>query len=86
MHQLIDQLNAGQLAAVGHLLEVMIQDDDEELTEEDRAAIQAGLVSLDKHGGIPMEDILADFGLTTGEFEAMISGPDVQHPVTQLSD
>ena len=69
VHELIDQLDAGQLAAVGKLLEVMIHDDDEQLTKEDRAAIQAGLASLDKNGGIPMEDILTDFGLTMADLE-----------------
>ena len=46
-------------------------EDDEELTEDDRAAIQTGLDSLAKHGPIPMEDILADFGLTTADFEKL---------------
>jgi hypothetical protein len=85
VHELIDQLDAGQLAAVGHLLEVMIHDDDEQLTNEDRAAIHAGLESLNKNGGIPMEDILADFGLTTAEFENIAADPTVQDTVTKLS-
>ena len=47
VHELIDQLDPGQLAAVGHLLEVMIHEDgDEELTEADRAAIRVGLARL----------------------------------------
>jgi hypothetical protein len=71
VHELLDRLDESRLAAVGQLLEVMIRDDDEELTEEDRTAIQAGLVSLDKNGGISMEDVLADFGLSTDEFERM---------------
>ena len=71
-HALLDLLPPAKLGAVRSLLEVMIDDqDDEELTEEDRAAIQAGLDSLDKHGAIPMEDVLADFGLTMADFEAM---------------
>ena len=71
-HALLDQLPPAKLGAVRSLLEVMIDDeDDEELTEDDRAAIQAGLDSLAKHGPIPMEDILADFGLTTADFEKM---------------
>jgi hypothetical protein len=86
VHELIDRLDPGQLAAVGHLLEVMIHEDDEEMTEEDRAAIQAGLASLDKNGGIPMEEILADFGLTAAEFEEMAAEPHVEHTVTKRSD
>jgi hypothetical protein len=83
VHELIDQLDPGQLAAVGHLLEVMIhEDDDEELTEEDRAAVQAGLVSLEKNGGVAMEDVLADFGLTVAEFEKMAAEPQLRAQIS----
>jgi hypothetical protein len=50
--------------------------DDDELTPRDRAAIQAGLDSLDKNGGIPMEEVLADFGLTMADFEKLPDAPD----------
>ena len=70
-HALLDLLPPAKLGAVRSLLEVMVDEDDNELSEEDRAAIQAGLASLDKNGGIPMDDILADFGLTMADF-----GPD----------
>ncbi len=43
---------------------------DDELTEEDRAAIQAGLDSLNQHGPVCMEDVLAGLGLTLADFEA----------------
>jgi hypothetical protein len=56
---------------VRSLLEVMLDDDDDELTEEDRAAIQAGLDSLGRNGGIPMEEVLADFGLTSREAQCL---------------
>ena len=69
-HTLLDLLPAAKVGAVRGLLEVMV-DDDEELSEEDHAAIQAGLASLDKGRGVPMETVLADFGLTTVEFEKM---------------
>jgi hypothetical protein len=85
VHELIDQLDPGQLAAVGKLFEVMIHEE-EELTEEDRAAIQAGLASLNKNGGIPMEDVVADFGLTIAEFEKMAGEPHVEHTVTKRGD
>jgi hypothetical protein len=62
-HELIGQLNPDELAAVVHLLEVMI-DDEEELTGEDRAAIRVGLDSLEKNGTVSMEEVLSDFGLT----------------------
>ena len=75
-HALLDMLPAAKLGAVRSLLEVMIEDDDEEVSEEDRAAIQAGLDSLDRNGGVPMEDVLADFGLTIAEFEKLAAAPD----------
>jgi hypothetical protein len=68
-HALLDLLPPAKLGAVRSLLEVMIDaDDDGELTEEDRIAIQAGLDSLEKYGAIPMEDVRADFGLTMADF------------------
>lgn len=71
-HALLDLLPPAKLGAVRSLLEVMINgDDDEALTEEDRAAIQTGLDSLEKHGSISMEDVLADFGLTMADFEKL---------------
>ena len=70
-HALLDLLPAAKVGAVRGLLEVMIDEDDEELSEEDHAAIQAGLASLDKGRSVPMETVLADFGLTTVEFEKM---------------
>jgi hypothetical protein len=73
VHELIDQLPPVQLAAVEALLESMI--DDEELTPADRDAIQAGLASLDKNGGVPLEDVLADFGLAMADFEKMANEP-----------
>ena len=75
-HALLDLLPPAKLGAVRSLLEVMVDDDDEELTEDDRAAIQAGLDSLDKNGGVPMEDVLADFGLTMADFEKMAAAPE----------
>jgi hypothetical protein len=69
-HALLDLLPPAKLGAVRSLLEAMIAGgDDEELTEEDRTAIRAGLDSLDKYGPVPMEDVLADFGLTMADFE-----------------
>jgi len=57
----------GQLAAIETLRESMIGKE-EDLTEEDRTAIPADLDSLDRNGGIPMEEALADFGLTMADF------------------
>lgn len=70
-HALLDLLPPAKVVAVRGLLEVMVDEDDEELSEEDHAAIQAGLASLDKGRTVPMETVLADFGLTAAEFETM---------------
>jgi hypothetical protein len=74
-HELIGQLNPDKLAAVVHLLEVMI-DDEEELTDEDRAAIRAGLDSLEKNGTVSMEEVLSDFGLTMADFQKITAETD----------
>jgi len=66
-HQLLDQLGPAQLDAVVKLLEVMIGDeDDEELTEEDRRAIAASrdYFRQNPEGGIPFEQVVAECGLT----------------------
>ena len=77
VHALVDQLPPVQLAAIEGLLRSMLDAvDDDRLTEEDRAAIRAGLASLDENGGIPMEAVLADFGLTTADFEKMATEPE----------
>lgn len=71
-HDLIDQLPPAKLSAVRTLLEVMIEDNSaEEVSEDERAAIQVGLDSLEEHPAVPMEVILADLGLTVAEFEAL---------------
>ena len=54
--------------AVGHLLEVMIHNDEEELTEEDRCAVAASREYFRRGGeGIPFEQVVADCGFTMDE-------------------
>jgi hypothetical protein len=68
-HQLLDQLDAGQLAAVVHLLQVMTgplsralaSAPVEEVTPETAAALARA--SLARGEAIPHEDILREFGL-----------------------
>jgi hypothetical protein len=84
-HAFLDRLPADQLAAVCGLLESMLSPldrklalapiDDEPLTPEDAAAIRAGMASLEKNGGVPMEEVLADFGLTMEDFHKMAETP-----------
>jgi hypothetical protein len=65
-HELLDQLAPGQLAAVVHLLEVMIEDVEDELTEEDRQAIRSSREYFRENpdGGLSLEDMVAGCGFT----------------------
>jgi hypothetical protein len=84
-HAFLDRLPADQLTAVCGLLESMLSPldrklalapiDDEPLTPEDAVAIRAAIASLEKNGGVPMEDVLADFGLTMDDFHKMAETP-----------
>lgn len=80
-HDLIERLAPGQISAVVHLLEVMTDPlarslanapiDDEPVTEEEAREIAAARASLDRGEGIPHEKVLAEFGLTSEDFERM---------------
>ncbi|MGD0771667.1 MAG: hypothetical protein ABSC05_02480 [Candidatus Solibacter sp.] len=84
-HAFLDRLPASQLSAVCGLLESMLSPldrklalaplDDEPLTPADAAAIEAGIASLGTRGGVPMEEILADFGLSRDDFHEMAETP-----------
>ena len=64
-NELLGQLGPGKLAAVVHLLEAMIEEDDEELTEEDRRALRASDEYFRNGGqGIPFEQVVAECGFT----------------------
>jgi hypothetical protein len=75
VHELIDRLAPSQVTAVRGLLEAMLDPvaraianappDDEPVTEEDRRRVREGQVWFAKRGGkgIPMEEVLAEFGL-----------------------
>ena len=65
-HQLIDQLGAAQFDAVVRLLEVILSDDDEEPTAEDRRALAASreYFRQNPEGGIPFEQVVAECGFT----------------------
>jgi hypothetical protein len=75
-HQLIEQLPDSQIETAVRFLEFMLLDpvaravatappDDEPVTEEDRLSYQRS-----RRGGqwIPMEDVLAEFGLRVEDF------------------
>lgn len=84
VHALLDQLPPAKLGVVRSVLEAMLDDDDEELTEADRDALRVGLDSLAKHGTVSMEEVLADFGLTMADFEAMADRPE-SFPTAELN-
>ena len=66
-HQLLDELGPLQFDAVAKLLEVMVRDDeDEELTEEDRRAVAASreYFRQNPEGGLSLEQMAADCGFS----------------------
>ena len=69
-HELLEQLDAGQLAAVVHLLQVMTDSlasaamEEEEIAPETAAAIERGRASLARGDGIAHEAVRREFGLT----------------------
>jgi ethanolamine utilization microcompartment shell protein EutL len=74
-HALLDMLSAEKLSAVRGLLEVMVEPlssslapapvEDEEITPATAAALDRARASLSRGEGIPHEDILREFGLST---------------------
>ena len=63
--ELLDRLGPDQLSAVAKLLEVIVHDDDDQLTDEDRRAVAASREYFGKGGaGVPFEQLVADLGLT----------------------
>jgi hypothetical protein len=80
-HQLIEQLPDSQIETAVRFLEFMLLDpvaraaataqpDDEPVTEEDVRRFHEGQAWFRKRGGkgIPMEDVLAEFGLKAEDF------------------
>lgn len=65
-HAMLDQLPPAKLGAVRSLLEVLLdEDEDEELTEEDRRALRASDEHFRNGGqGIPFEQVVAELGFT----------------------
>ncbi|HYL11588.1 MAG TPA: hypothetical protein VEV41_01035 [Terriglobales bacterium] len=78
-HQLLDQLDAGQLAAVIHLLRVMTDPvaraianapvENEPLTAEEIKALDESREWLKHNEGIPHEQVLAELGITQEEID-----------------
>jgi hypothetical protein len=80
-HELIDRMVPRQIAAVVSLLEIMLDPlartlasapyDDEPATAEEAREVEAAKASLARGEGIPHEKVLAEFGLTSDDFERM---------------
>lgn len=71
-HELIGQLNPGKLAAVVHLLEVMVHDDeeDEEVSAEEEAAVARSKEWFKHNEGIPIEQVVVDLGFTMDQIRS----------------
>ena len=90
-HELIDRMAPGQVSAVVGLLKVMLDqltrslanapNEDELISEEENRSVAASKAWLAEHPGqgIPNEEILADFGLTSEDFERMGRTPLEPH-------
>jgi len=65
-HHLLDQLGPAQFEAIVKLLEVMVHDDDEELTAADRRAVAASrdYFRQNPEGGLSFEQVVAECGFT----------------------
>jgi hypothetical protein len=65
-HQLLDQLGPDQIAVVLRLLEVMLEPEEEPLTDEDRRAVAASreYFSRNPEGGVSLDQVAAECGLT----------------------
>src|SRR5271166_1912694 len=84
-HQLIDQLPEAQISGLIGFLETIVDPvaaalrnaplDDEPVTDADRRAIEAADEWLRYNDPIPLEEVLADFGLTMTDWKTMGQTP-----------
>ena len=80
-HELIERMAPGQISAVVSLLEIMLDPlartlvsapyDDEPVSAEEAREVEERKASLARGEGISNEDVLAEFGLTSEDFERM---------------
>lgn len=88
--QLLSHLAPDQVAAVVHLMEVMLDPvsralanaplEDEEIGEEEERAVAESREWLKHNKPIPHEEVLAEFGLTMADFERMGQTPLPKEP------
>jgi hypothetical protein len=92
-HELIDRMAPGQVAIVVGLLEIILDPlartlanapfDDEPVSEDEAREIAASRASLARGEGIPHEEVLAEFGLSTEDFVRMGRTPLDPHGPSQ---
>lgn len=80
-HELIERMAPGQVAAVVSLLEIMLDPlahalanapyDDEPVSDEEARDAEARKASLTRGEGVPHEEVLAEFGLSSQDFDRM---------------
>lgn len=83
--QLLQHLGPAQVAAVVHLMEVMLDPfsrklahapyEDEEVSEGEEVAVREAREWAKHNKSFSNEDVLAEFGLTLGDFERMAQTP-----------
>jgi hypothetical protein len=66
VHELVEQLGPAQIAAVSQLLEVMVETEEEPLSEEDVRVIAASREHFQKNpgAGVSFEEFAAECGFT----------------------
>jgi hypothetical protein len=84
-HELIDRMAPGQVSAVVGLLEIMLDPvaraianapyDDEPVSEEEARDIEEGRAAYARGEVVSHDEVLAEFGLTTADFERMGQTP-----------
>src|ERR1700733_11834607 len=80
-HELIDRMATGQVAAIVSLLEIMLDPraralanapyDDEPVSAEEMREVEAAKGALARGEGAPHEEVLAEFGLSSEDFERL---------------
>jgi hypothetical protein len=88
-HELIDRMAPGQVSAVVSLLEIILDPlartlasapyDDEPVSQEEAREVEASKASLARGEGIPHENVIAELGLSSEDFERMGRTPPKLH-------
>lgn len=75
-HELIGQLDPGKLAAIVHLLEVMVdEEEDEAISPDEEAAVARSKEWFRHNEGIPFEQVVSDLGFTMDQIRNAAKDP-----------